>query len=78
MTNDGNTIPGDGFGDACQLDSDGDGVPDDEDVCPQNAAIFVTDFRSYSTVTLDPVGDSQIDAKWVILHGVGYEIIRSS
>ncbi|XP_076104417.1 uncharacterized protein LOC143073060 [Mytilus galloprovincialis] len=66
---------GDGYGDACQFDSDGDGYPDDEDVCPNNAGVFATDFRSYRTVILDPVGDSQIDPKWVILHG-GAEIYQ--
>ncbi len=63
-------ITGNGRGDACELDTDGDGVNDQEDVCPDNSKVYLTDFRAYQTVVLDPEGDSQIDPNWVILNQV--------
>ena len=65
-----------GRGDACDLDHDGDGYPDVEDVCPDNGKIFRTDFRAYQTVVLDPEGESQIDPDWRILNE-GAEIIQT-
>jgi len=67
---------GDGRGDACQNDNDGDGYDDEDDVCPDNGEVFLTDFRSYQTVVLDPEGDSQIDPNWVILNE-GAEIVQT-
>ena len=61
----------DGKGDVCDKDSDGDGVDDEFDVCPDNSKVYLTDFRAYQTVVLDPEGDSQIDPNWVILNQVG-------
>ena len=61
---------GDGFGDACVDDSDGDGFADVEDVCPEHKDIHSTDFRSFNTILLDPVGDSQIDPEWHIRNEV--------
>lgn len=60
-----------GVGDACKGDFDGDGVGDDDDVCPDNRRIYATDFRAYQTVVLDPEGDSQNDPHWV-----SYSVLR--
>ena len=59
-----------GKGDKCETDFDGDGHPDNIDVCPDNEKVYQTDFRAYQTVVLDPEGDSQIDPNWVILNEV--------
>ncbi|KAK2154499.1 hypothetical protein LSH36_267g03076 [Paralvinella palmiformis] len=64
------------IGDLCEGDSDGDGVPDTIDVCPDNGEIQMTDFRAYQTVVLDPEGDSQIDPNWVVLNE-GAEIVQT-
>ena len=64
------------MGDRCDLDNDGDGINDDEDVCPDNGLVKATDFRSYQTVVLDPEGESQIDPNWVILNQ-GAEIVQT-
>ena len=70
---------GNGKGDVCEDDADGDGVWDREDVCPDNAQITLTDFRTYQTIVLDPEGDSQIDPNWVILNEVGiYRLLNRS
>ena len=39
-------------GDECFSDFDGDGVRDDEDVCPENKFIQHTDMRNLETVDL--------------------------
>ena len=41
-------------GDACVNDYDGDGVPDDDDVCPHVKHISKTSFLEYFTVDLHP------------------------
>lgn len=66
---------GDEYGDACAEDSDGDGYADVEDVCPEHKDIHSTDFRTFQTILLDPVGDSQIDPEWHIRNQV--HILRS-
>lgn len=53
-----------------------DSVPNYLDNCPNNSKIFSTDFRTYQTVALDPVGDSQIDPKWLI-YNKGAEIVQT-
>ena len=63
-------MPGDGRGDVCEDDYDGDGYDDVYDVCPDNGEIFATDFRAFQTVILDPEGDSQIDPNWIVLNQV--------
>lgn len=69
-------ISDDGIGDACEDDFDLDTVPNYLDNCPNNSKIFSTDFRTYQTVALDPVGDSQIDPKWLI-YNKGAEIVQT-
>ena len=61
---------GNGVGDACQDDQDGDGAIDEYDACPANNAIKATDFSTYQTVALDPIGHEQKDPQWVILNEV--------
>uniref|UniRef100_H2Z9L0 TSP C-terminal domain-containing protein n=1 Tax=Ciona savignyi TaxID=51511 RepID=H2Z9L0_CIOSA len=65
----------DGVGDVCANDFDADQVDDRFDVCPENAEIHQTDFRQYQTVTLDPLGDAQIDPMWVV-QNQGREILQ--
>lgn len=65
-----------GVGDACRGDWDGDGIADALDVCPDNRRIYATDFRSYQTVMLDPLGESQIDPHWII-YNKGAEIVQT-
>ena len=43
---------GNGKGDACEDDYDGDGIADSEDNCPNNGLIFNTDFRGIQAITL--------------------------
>jgi len=65
--------PDDGVGDWCEDDFDADGVNNWLDVCPDNGDLSTTDFRAFQTVTLDPVGDSQIDPRWIVLNEVEYK-----
>ncbi|XP_055617261.1 cartilage oligomeric matrix protein-like [Toxorhynchites rutilus septentrionalis] len=55
-----------GFGDLCEDDFDGDSVVDWKDNCPRNGRIKQADFRNYTTVALDPQGNSQEDPHWEI------------
>ena len=43
---------GNGKGDACEDDYDGDGIADPQDNCPNNGLIFNTDFRGIQAITL--------------------------
>jgi hypothetical protein len=65
---------GNGRGDVCEEDFDGDGIKDIYDVCPDNGQIHQTDFRTYQTVVLDPQGESQIDPHWVVLNDVSSHV----
>jgi syndecan 4 len=69
-------LDGNGIGDACQDDHDGDGELDSNDNCPNNSNIWKTDFTTYQTVVLDPEGDSQVDPHWVI-YNKGAEIVQT-
>lgn len=69
-------IPGNGIGDVCEKDRDGDDVPNPQDNCPDNSRIHRTDFSKYETVVLDPEGDSQIDPNWEIYNN-GAEIVQT-
>ncbi len=61
---------GDGIGNVCENDFDNDTFSDIIDVCPENAEVTLTDFRTYQTVVLDPEGDAQIDPNWMVLNQV--------
>ena len=52
---------GDGRGDACATDYDGDGVDDSEDVCPLNGHISRTSFFDAIKVRLDK---SELEPSW--------------
>ena len=54
---------GDGKGDACATDYDGDGVADEKDVCPRNAKIHETSFYNPIKVTLDK---TELDLFWTV------------
>lgn len=54
----------------CILDSDGDGVSNENDVCPYNKEIAVTNFRDHFVVKLDPQGTAQIDPEWIFTDNV--------
>ena len=59
-------LTGDGRGDPCQNDSDGDGVPDVDDVCPHNSLIFKTDFRRLQQVAMSPYEPYPQLPKWMV------------
>ncbi|XP_066249708.1 cartilage oligomeric matrix protein [Euwallacea similis] len=59
----------DGKGDVCQ-------EPDWYDNCPNNSLVYRTDFSKFTTVALDPIGDSQIDPHWDIVNH-GAEILQT-
>ena len=56
------------MGDACVGDFDGDGVPDDDDVCPHVKHLSKTSFLKYFTVDLysghsDPAPEWRVGAR---------------
>ncbi|XP_071964265.1 cartilage oligomeric matrix protein-like isoform X2 [Antedon mediterranea] len=57
---------GNGVGDVCEYDLDNDGVEDFYDSCPERRDIYATDFRTFQTIILDPVGDAQYDPNWIV------------
>lgn len=63
----------DRIGDACWHDYDNDTILNKHDNCPNNSLIWVTDFRKYTTIALDPYGTAQQDPLWRIVNA-GAEI----
>ena len=62
------------MGDNCVLDSDGDGVHDNNDTCPHNPSISSTSFLNYFIVDLYP-GYGTTKANWWVKAG-GREIYQ--
>ncbi len=63
---------GDGVGDACQDDQDGDGVADGDDVCPLNGRVTITDFTKFQLIDLQNSGGN---IQWVILNQVRQAVV---
>ena len=55
---------GDLHGDACVDDYDGDGISDQEDMCPTDPKISRFDFTAYTTLILDAEGSEQDKPFW--------------
>ena len=58
------------IGDVCQNDLDGDGVPNDKDVCPEDPAVSRTDFSDYMTVDLDTGTRNKVKPEWRTFNNV--------
>ena len=71
-----NCCPGNQVGDACELDTDGDGLSDELDHCPKNPSIGYTDFRDYFEVEMHPNLDTDA-ASWQFTHD-GMEIRQTA
>ena len=65
---------GDLHGDACVDDYDGDGISDQEDVCPTDPKISRFDFTAYTTLILDAEGSEQDKPFWKVNKKVGRSI----
>lgn len=59
--------PGDGVGDACEGDLDGDGVSDEVDICPENKHLQKADFQDHTTVLLSR---GEVNPTWNIRNNV--------
>ena len=66
---------GNGVGDACENDCDGDGIVDEDDICPCNNYINNTDFRARKNLTLGKNSYGQDPPVWVFIDD-GKEIIQ--
>ena len=67
---------GNGVGDVCEDDTDGDGVIDRLDNCPKNPHMNVTNFEDYFSFNVDP-SSTEPDVAWMILFD-GAEIRQSA
>jgi thrombospondin 2/3/4/5 len=67
---------GNGIGDVCETDNDGDNILNNLDPCPFNNKIISTDFRKFQRIRLDPVGDNQKDPRW-LLYNKGAEMVQT-
>ena len=65
---------GDLHGDACVDDYDGDGISDQEDVCPTDPKISRFDVTAYTTLILDAEGSEQDKPFWKVNKKVGRSI----
>ncbi len=61
---------GNGVGDVCESDTDGDGVPDSKDVCPEDPRISVTDFTQFLEVGLETGVKSKDKPVWQTYNNV--------
>ena len=65
---------GDLHGDVCVDDYDGDGISDQEDMCPTDPKISRFDFTGYTTLILDAEGSEQDKPFWKVNKKVGRSI----
>lgn len=65
---------GDLQGDACVDDYDGDGISDQEDMCPTDPKISRFDVTAYTTLILDAEGSEQDKPFWKVNKKVGRSI----
>lgn len=69
-------ISGNHIGDACENDSDGDGVVNTNDTCPNIPSISKTSFLNYTSVNLQTTSSSvEVSPSWHV-HGNGAEITQ--
>lgn len=59
--------PGNGVGDACEGDLDGDGVSNEVDICPENMHLQKADFQEFTSVLLSP---ETFNPTWTISNNV--------
>ena len=57
---------GDGFGDKCQTDKDGDKIPDFLDASPYNKKIYATNFKRLQKFLINPFERSGSDPSWYV------------
>lgn len=65
---------GDLHGDACVDDYDGDGISDQEDMCPTDPRKSRLDFTGYTALILDAEGSEQDKPFWKVNKKVGRSI----
>ena len=61
---------GNGVGDSCESDYDGDGVIDIDDICPNSNIMDTTNFQQYISVELDPTIVNATSPNWVLTDSV--------
>ena len=61
---------GNGIGDACESDYDGDGVTDIDDICPNSNILATSSFQQYISVELDPSITNATSPNWVLTDSV--------
>ena len=53
-------LAGNAIGDVCETDYDGDGVIDDDDVCPKSNRYHTPTFDPYTSVNLESASDQPV------------------